>query len=176
MNPCFPHFSFNIRPGDSLVQEIGGMNLAQIHAAFSGVPSSLKARVTRLKTEKLKFFNNDNTRRFRSEKELKHEELQLFLALIDTHAQDLKQSIDDLQQLIDGSQMNNRWSWMAQLTRKSSVELELRGDQASEANRCVNPRPRPRYQRAGRTGESAGRFLCLGHRLRRNLHGRKGGI
>ena len=122
--PLLPHFSFNIRPGDSLVQEIGGMNLAQIHAAFSGVPSSLKARVTRLKTEKLKFFNNDNTRRFRSEKELKHEELQLFLALIDTHAQDLKQSIDDLQQLIDAP----KWQPMeldGTIDEKVVRELEL---------------------------------------------------
>ena len=100
--PLLPHFSFNIRCGDSLVQEIGGMNLAQIRAEFSGVPRALKARVTRLKTEKLKFFNNDDTCRYRSKQELEHEELQLFLALIDTHAQDLKQGIDDLQQLING--------------------------------------------------------------------------
>ena len=78
------------------------MNLAQIRAEFSGVPRALKARVTRLKTEKLKFFNNDDTCRYRSKQELEHEELQLFLALIDTHAQDLKQGIDDLQQLING--------------------------------------------------------------------------
>ena len=88
------------------------------------MPSSLKARVTRLKTEKLKFFNNDNTRRFRSEKELKHEELQLFLALIDTHAQDLKQSIDDLQQLIDAP----KWQPMeldGTIDEKVVRELEL---------------------------------------------------
>ena len=100
--PLLPHFSFNIRPGDSLVQEIGGMNLAQIRANFSGVPPALKARVTRLSTEKLKFFNNDDTCRYRSEKELEHAELQLFRELVDTHTKDIKQQIDDLQQLIDG--------------------------------------------------------------------------
>ena len=100
--PLLPHFSFNIRPGDSLVQEIGGMNLAQIRANFSGVPPALKARVTRLSTEKLKFFNNDDTCRYRSEKELEHAELQLFRELVDTHTKDIKQQIDDLRQLIDG--------------------------------------------------------------------------
>ena len=100
--PLLPHFSFNIRCGDSLVQEIGGMNLAQIRAEFSGVPRALKARVTRLKTEKLKFFNNDDTCRYRSKQELEHEELQLFLALVDTYTKDIKQEIDDLQQLING--------------------------------------------------------------------------
>ena len=34
--PLLPHFSFNIRCGDSLVQEIGGMNLATLRDAFSG--------------------------------------------------------------------------------------------------------------------------------------------
>ena len=99
--PLLPHFSFNIRCGDSLVQELGGMNLAQIRAEFSGVSPALKARVTRLKTEKSKFFNNDTTCRYRSEQELEQEELQIFRNLVDTHAKDLKQQIDDLQQLID---------------------------------------------------------------------------
>ena len=82
--PLLPHFSFNIRCGDSLVQEISGMNLATRRDAFSGVPRALKARITRLKNEKLKFFNNDPTCRYRSEKELQQEELRLFRELIDT--------------------------------------------------------------------------------------------
>ena len=100
--PLLPHFSFNIRCGDSLVQEIGGMNLAQIRADFSGIPRSLKARTTRLKNEKLKFFNNDKTCRYESEQELKHEELNLFRDLVDTHVADIKKEIGDLQELIDG--------------------------------------------------------------------------
>ena len=71
---CYPHFSFNIRCGDSLVQEIGGMNLSQIRADFSEIPRSLKARTTRLKNEKLKFFDNDRTCLYNSEQELKQEE------------------------------------------------------------------------------------------------------
>ena len=100
--PLLPHFSFNIRCGDSLVQEIGGMNLAQIRADFSGIPRSLKARTTRLKNEKLKFFNNDKTCRYESEQELKHEELNLFRDLVDTHVADIKKEIGDLHEFIDG--------------------------------------------------------------------------
>ena len=100
--PLLPHFSFNIRCGDSLIQEIGGMNLAQIRADFSRIPRSLKARTTRLKNEKLKFFNNDKTCRYESEQELKHEELNLFRDLVDTHVADIKKEIDALQDLIDG--------------------------------------------------------------------------
>ena len=54
--PLLPHFSFNIRCGDSLVQEIGGMNLATLRDAFSGVPRALKARITRLKNDQATVF------------------------------------------------------------------------------------------------------------------------
>ena len=97
-----PHFSFNIRCGDSLLQEIGGINLGQIRADFSGIPRSLKDRVSRLKNEKLKFFNNDPTCRYTKEWKLEKEELDLFRDLLDTQAKDVKQQIDDLQELVDG--------------------------------------------------------------------------
>ena len=100
--PLLPHFSFNIRCGDSLVQEIGGMNLATRRDAFSGVSSALKRRITRLKNEKLKFFNNDPTCRYRSEAELQQEELGLFRALIDDRVINIEEQIDNLQQRIDG--------------------------------------------------------------------------
>ena len=102
--PLLPHFSFNIRCGDSLVQEIGGMNLATLRDAFIGMPRALKGRITRLKNAKLQFFNNDPTCPYRSEKELEQEELRLFRELIDTRTTNIKQQIDDLQQLIDGPQ------------------------------------------------------------------------
>ena len=100
--PLLPHFSFNIRCGDSLVQEIGGMNLATLRDAFSGVSSALKRRITRLKNEKLKFFNNDPDCRYRSEAELQQEELGLFRALIDDRVTNIEKQIDNLQQQIDG--------------------------------------------------------------------------
>ena len=101
IEPLLPHFSFNIRCGDSLLQEIGGMNLVQIRADFSGIPRFLKTRTTRLKDEKLKFFNNDKTCRYRSKQELEQEELNLFRDLVDTHAEDVKKQIDDLKELIN---------------------------------------------------------------------------
>ena len=102
--PLLPHFSFNIRCGDSLVQEIGGMNLVTLRDTFSGVSSALKRRITRLENAKLQFFNNDPDCPYRSEKELEQEELQLFRELIDTRATNINGQIDDLQQRIDGPQ------------------------------------------------------------------------
>ena len=124
--PLLPHFSFKIRSGDSLVQEIGGMNLATLRDAFSGVPRALKARITRLKTEKLKFFNNDPTCRYQSEGELQQEELGLFHTLVDNHANDIKQQIRDLQQLIDNpkaEQMNLDGTIDAATAEKLKLEV-----------------------------------------------------
>lgn len=101
-NPLLPHFSFNIRCGDSLVQEIGGMNLATLRDASSGVSSALKSRITRLKNAKLQFFNNDSNCPYRSEEELQQEELGLFRALIDDRTKNIGEKIEGLQQQIDG--------------------------------------------------------------------------
>ena len=100
--PLLPHFSFSIRCGDSLVQEIGSTNLATLRDASIGVSSVLKGRITRLKNAKLQFFNNDPACPYRSEKELEEEELRLFRELIDTRATKINGQIDDLQQQIDG--------------------------------------------------------------------------
>ena len=102
--PLLPHFSFNIRYGDSLVQEIGGMNLATLRDTVSGVPRALKTRITRLKNTKLQFFNNDPACPYRSERELEQEELQLFRALIDARTKNIEEQIEGLQQRIDGPQ------------------------------------------------------------------------
>ncbi len=102
--PLLPHFSFNIRCGDSLVQEIGGMNLSTLRDASIGVSSALNRRITRLKNAKLQFFNNDPDCPYQSEKELEQEELRLFRELIDTRATDINGQIENLQQRIDGPQ------------------------------------------------------------------------
>ena len=102
--PLLPHFSFNIRCGDSLVQEIGGMNLATRRDEVSSVPRDLKGRITRLQNAKLQFFNNNPDCRYRSEEELEGEELGLFRALIDSQTQNIEKEIEGLQQQIHGPQ------------------------------------------------------------------------
>ncbi len=122
--PLLPHFSFNIRCGDSLVQEIGGMNLATLRDSFGGVPPALKAHITRLKNEKMKFFNNDPTSRYRSEEELQHEELRLFRALIDARTENIKEQIERLQQQIDGPQ-ERQMRLDGTVEERTDLQLEL---------------------------------------------------
>jgi len=80
--PLLPHFTFKIRCGDSLVQEVGGINLGHEYRTRE-LPHELKARITRLKDEKLKFYRNDPTCRFRSEDQVKQEERRLYLDILD---------------------------------------------------------------------------------------------
>ena len=99
--PLLPHFSFKIRCGDSLVQEIGGMNLRNISSSYD-IPTPLKARITRLKTEKLKFYNNDPTRQLRSTDQVKQEERRLFQDILDSRQYKLQEDIKSLRRKIEG--------------------------------------------------------------------------
>jgi len=99
--PLLPHFSFKIRCGDSLVQEVGGINLGHISTS-KVIPSSLKARITALKDEKLKFYNNDAACRFPTAEALKNEEKRLFSDILTARQHALQEDIKSLRRKIEG--------------------------------------------------------------------------
>ncbi len=99
--PLLPHFSFKVRCGDSLVQEVGGINLGHI-AASQEIPPTLKARITTLKDEKLKFYNNDITCRFPSVDALKNEEKRLFSDILDARGHTIQERIKTLRRKLEG--------------------------------------------------------------------------
>ncbi|MFO7995729.1 MAG: DNA methyltransferase [Dehalococcoidia bacterium] len=99
--PLLPHFSFKIRCGDSLVQAVGGINLGHI-AVSQEVPSTLKTRITILKDEKLKFYNNDTTRKFHSVDALKNEEKRLFSDILAARQHTIQEKIKSLRRKIEG--------------------------------------------------------------------------
>ncbi len=80
LQPLLPNLSFKIRPGDSVVQEVGGVNMAHLH--LSGLSPAIKGKITGLKGEKMKFFNNDPTGKFKSQKAVEQEELNLFREIL----------------------------------------------------------------------------------------------
>ena len=75
--PLLPNLSFKIRRGDSLVQEYGGLNFS-LQRSVGQIPSALESKVSHLKSEKLKYFNNDPTCKFKTEEQVKHEEFLIF--------------------------------------------------------------------------------------------------
>ncbi len=98
--PLLPHFSFKVRCGDSLVQEVGGVNLGHV-GVFRDIPWEIKSRITRLKNEKLSFYNNDPTCRFRTKKAVEREELRLFRDILGAEEKSLKDKIKRLRDEID---------------------------------------------------------------------------
>ena len=114
--PLLPNFSFNIRHGDSIVQDVGGMNLAQTRSLGSGVPRSLKEKITNLQTEKLKYYNNEEDRKYVEEKDVQRAEHGLFRELLQNYETQISKDIrsvgawlaDPAEQLtLDGSQVSN---------------------------------------------------------------------
>jgi len=77
-HPLLPNLNMNLRIGDSLVQEIGGINL---HLRDPTV-SKVKQRLLDLKIEKERYFNNDPTAKFKTKEELEEEEIRIFGSVI----------------------------------------------------------------------------------------------
>ncbi|MDW7760408.1 MAG: DNA methyltransferase [Acidobacteriota bacterium] len=96
--PLLPHFSFKIRCGDSLVQEVGGINFS--HRRSRGIiPKSFENRIDLLKSEKIKFFNNVEPRKLRSLDDLRIEERRLFLEILESRKSEIHRDIDSTRQV-----------------------------------------------------------------------------
>jgi hypothetical protein len=74
--PLLPNLSFKIRCGDSLVQEVGDLNMSHLKLADLSAP--LKGKLTRFKGEKLKFYNNEKDRQYQTECQIERAELEIF--------------------------------------------------------------------------------------------------
>jgi len=99
--PLLPNLSFKIRPGDSLVQEIGGINLS-LHRAHLDIPVHLKGRLTQLKGKKWHFYNGEM--KGLSEKLLKQEEFRLFKDILFAKHHTLQKEIKRLTRWIETPQ------------------------------------------------------------------------
>ena len=102
-DPLLPHFTFRIRCGDSLVQEIGGISLSHIRAAHH-LPPEIKRRVTELKAAKLRFYSNESTSRFRTPDQLENEERRVFAAILDARDHEIQEEMKSLQRKSLGPQ------------------------------------------------------------------------
>ncbi|MFH1706145.1 MAG: Eco57I restriction-modification methylase domain-containing protein [Patescibacteria group bacterium] len=102
-SPLLPNLSFKIRPGDSLVQEIGEINLSEL--GRKGLNPVVKRKITALKQAKYDYFyNNRSSKFYRSEDLLKQEEQLIFQMIIDERALQLKKEIMALEN--NGKQQN----------------------------------------------------------------------
>ncbi len=80
--PLLPYFTFKIRRGDSLVQEIAGINFGYNHRV-EGLSVALKRRINGLKEQKNQFYNNVPSRELRTKDQVEHEERRLFIDILE---------------------------------------------------------------------------------------------
>ncbi|MGA9351047.1 MAG: Eco57I restriction-modification methylase domain-containing protein [Anaerolineae bacterium] len=137
--PLLPNLSFKVRPGDSLVQEVGGINFS-LHRAHLDIPRELKGRLTQLKGEKLKFYNNDLTGKFRSETALKQEESQLFRDILAARQHTVDNRLKGIRHQLSAAQMNLAGeatravdAETAQALEAEAATLEAEREQVSKA-------------------------------------------
>jgi len=99
LEALLPNLTFKIRQGDSLVQQIGNLNLTQLKT--SNLSIYIKGRITSLKSEKLKYFFNDNTGKFHTKESIHREEVNIFDAIIDHQAEKIRKEIHRINQIIE---------------------------------------------------------------------------
>jgi len=89
-HPLLPNLNLNLRVGDSLVQEIGGISF---NLRTNNLKPHLKKKLEDLKQEKRKYFENSPTRKFKTLEEVKEEEIRLFEEIIDERIESLETDI-----------------------------------------------------------------------------------
>ena len=89
-HPLLPNLNLNLRVGDSLVQEIGGISF---NLRTNNLKEHLKKKLEALKQEKRKYFENSPTAKFKTPEEVKEEEIRLFEEIIDERIESLEADI-----------------------------------------------------------------------------------
>lgn len=95
--PLLPNLNINLRVGDSLVQEIGGLNLDIRNTALS---DKLKKKLEDLKQEKIKYYNSESTAKFAKREELINEESKIFEEIVTERIEKLEEQIKNIEKKI----------------------------------------------------------------------------
>jgi len=124
--PLLPHFSFKVRCGDSLVQEVGGINLGHRHGS-EDIPKVIKDRLRRLQNAKLGFYNNNPVEGFTNIEAIKGEEVSVFRDLLAERIKALDEEAKRLMRLqVERVQQKNLLTGEVE---KASVQLTLAREQ-----------------------------------------------
>jgi hypothetical protein len=136
--PLLPNLSFRLRSGDSLVQEIGGINFA-LHKGSGLIPMQLKKRVRELRDEKRRFYNNDPDRAYHSERDLRDRELQLFRDILDGRLNGVEERLTHIgyglqpQKDLFGEVRPTQFGLDRASLEREQADLQLERDRVAEA-------------------------------------------
>ncbi|MEN6554191.1 MAG: DNA methyltransferase [Methanobacterium sp.] len=93
-SPLLPNLNLNLRIGDSLVQEVGGVSF---NVRTNDLDPPIRKKLEDLKNEKRLYFENSRTARFKDLKEFKKEETRLFEEIIEDRIIKIHEKVDFLQ-------------------------------------------------------------------------------
>ncbi|HQH73368.1 MAG TPA: Eco57I restriction-modification methylase domain-containing protein, partial [bacterium] len=79
--PLLPNFSFRVRPGNSLVQELGGIDFRVVRNTGE-VTQETKKKINQLTDQKLKYYHNDSTCAYKCPREINQAEVDLFREIL----------------------------------------------------------------------------------------------
>jgi hypothetical protein len=133
--PLLPNLDMNLRIGDSLVQEIGGISF---HVRANNLKSFLKNKLEALKQEKEKYANNDPTCKFNSPHEIFEEEVRLYKDIIDDRIKSLEtdnytlaHSLRGKQKALFGEELVEDKKW---LQKEKEVQEKIAANESEIAN------------------------------------------
>ena len=90
-SPLLPNLNLNIRVGDSLVQEIGGMSF---NVRSNDIDTGIKKKLEELKYEKAQFYENPQRAKYKSAEAFHKQELKLFNYIIDSRIKTIQDAIE----------------------------------------------------------------------------------
>lgn len=93
-SPLLPNLNLNLRIGDSLVQEVGGVSF---NVRTNDLDFSLRKKLDELKHEKRQYFENSRTARFKDLGQFQKEEIRLFEEIIKNRIENIHDKIEFLQ-------------------------------------------------------------------------------
>jgi len=119
LHPLLPNLNLRLRSGDSMVQEVGGLNL---HIRDKSLSPPLKRKLNALKREKEKYYNNDPTAKFKKPESLLREELRIFTELLDERIRGFQEK---LVQLSGGEKRRPQPEMFAEYKKAEKKQKEL---------------------------------------------------
>jgi hypothetical protein len=106
--PLLPNLSFKIRQGDSLVEEIAGVNISLKGEAFTSLPNSIKDKIHALIDRKSAFFSSQRSANLKEAKEIELLEQEIFKEIIKSKIEELQTKIQQKQNQISFLQKQNK--------------------------------------------------------------------
>jgi len=124
-HPLLPNLNLNLRVGDSLVQEIGGISF---NLRTNNLKPHLKKKLEDLKQEKRKYFENSPTRKFKTPEEVKEEETRLFEEIIDERIESLEKDIKVFEHNIKMAESQKNFAGERVIDKKKVKDNQVRID------------------------------------------------